>query len=99
MLIPRQTLRQTEAAFVQRQAPRPLWPDSFLEFPDAHNARAGFILANGAKSAHSCTMKIIEDVRQQAAEPELSEDEALKKGMEARSNEFVVKGAGVYARA
>lgn len=44
-------------------------------------------------------MKIIEDVRQQAAEPELSEDEALKKGMEARSNEFVVKGAGVYARA
>ena len=41
--------------------------DDFLKSSDAHNTRAGFILANGANSAHSCTMKIIEDVRKYAS--------------------------------
>ena len=44
-------------------------------------------------------MKITEDVRKFAAEQGISEDEALKKGMEEKSKEFVQKGAEVYAKA
>lgn len=53
----------------------------------------------GAKSAHSCSMRIIESVRKYAAEQGLSEDAVLKKGTEAKSKEFVEKGAEVYAQA
>ena len=61
----------------------------------------------GAKTAHFCSMcgpqfysmKITEDVRKYAAEQGLSEEEALKKGMEEKSKEFVEKGAEVYAKA
>ena len=42
-------------------------------------------------------MKITEDVRKNAAEQGLPEEEAL--GMEAKSKEFVEKGAEVYAKA
>jgi phosphomethylpyrimidine synthase len=42
-------------------------------------------------------MKITEDVRKYAAEQGIAEEEALKKGMEAKSKEFVEKGAEVYA--
>ena len=42
--------------------------------------------------------KISEDVRQYAAEQGVSEEEALKKGMEEKSKEFVEKGAEVYAK-
>ncbi len=45
-----------------------------------------------------CSMKITEDVRKYAAEQGVSEEEALKKGMEAKSKEFVEKGAEVYAK-
>ena len=44
-------------------------------------------------------MKITEDVRKYAAELQISEEEALKKGMEEKSREFVEKGAEVYAQA
>ena len=44
-------------------------------------------------------MKITEDVRKFAAEHGLSEEEALKQGMEEKSKEFVEKGAEVYAKA
>jgi phosphomethylpyrimidine synthase len=44
-------------------------------------------------------MKITEDVRKYAAEQGVSEDEALKLGMEEKSKEFVEKGAEVYAKA
>ena len=61
----------------------------------------------GAKTAHFCSMcgphfcsmKITEDVRKYAAEQAISEEEALKKGMEEKSKEFVEKGAEVYAKA
>ncbi len=43
-------------------------------------------------------MKITEDVRKYAAEQGMSEQEALKRGMEAKSKEFVEKGAEVYAK-
>ena len=44
-------------------------------------------------------MKITEDVRKYAAEQPISEEEALKKGMEEKSKEFVEQGAEVYAKA
>jgi len=44
-------------------------------------------------------MKITEDVRRYAAERGLSEEEALRHGMEEKSKEFVEKGAEVYAKA
>lgn len=46
-----------------------------------------------------CSMKITEDVRKYAAEQELSENEALKVGMEQKSREFVDAGAEVYSKA
>jgi phosphomethylpyrimidine synthase len=63
--------------------------------------------AEGAKLAHFCSMcgphfcsmKITEDVRKYAAEQGIATEEALKKGMEAKSKEFVVKGSNVYAKA
>ncbi len=58
----------------------------------------------GAKSAHFCSMcgphfcsmKITEDVRKYAAEQAISEEEALQRGMEEKSKEFVEAGAEVY---
>jgi phosphomethylpyrimidine synthase len=44
-------------------------------------------------------MKISEDVRKYAAEHGIAEEEALKKGMEEKSKEFVEKGAEIYAKA
>ena len=38
-------------------------------------------------------------VRKYAAEQGIAEEEALKQGMEAKSKEFVEKGAEVYAKA
>jgi phosphomethylpyrimidine synthase len=61
----------------------------------------------GAKSAHFCSMcgphfcsmKISEDVRKYAAAQNLSEEEALKKGMEEKSKEFAEEGAELYTKA
>jgi phosphomethylpyrimidine synthase len=44
-------------------------------------------------------MKITEDVRKYAAEQGISDEEAMKKGMEEKSKEFVEKGAEVYSQA
>ena len=44
-------------------------------------------------------MKISEDVRKYAADQALSEEEALKKGMEEKSKEFKERGAEVYTTA
>lgn len=62
---------------------------------------------DGAKSAHFCSMcgphfcsmKITEDVRKYAAEQAISEEEALQRGMEEKSKEFVEAGAEVYQQA
>jgi phosphomethylpyrimidine synthase len=43
-------------------------------------------------------MKITEDVRKYAAEQSISEEEALQRGMEEKSKEFVEAGAEVYAK-
>jgi phosphomethylpyrimidine synthase len=54
---------------------------------------------DGAKTAHFCSMKITEDVRKYVAEQAISEDEALKKGLEEKSKELEEKDAKVYAKA
>jgi phosphomethylpyrimidine synthase len=64
----------------------------------------------GAKTAHPalrdsmcglrfCSMKIKEGVRKYAAKQAISEEEAIQKGMEEKSCEFVEKGAEVYEKA
>jgi len=86
------------------------WEDQFNLGLDPERAREFHdetLPQEGAKTAHFCSMcgphfcsmKITEDVRKYAAEQALSEEEALKKGMEEKSKEFVEKGAEVYAKA
>ncbi len=86
------------------------WEDQFNLSLDPVTARAYHdetLPAEGAKSAHFCSMcgpsfcsmKITEDVRQYAAEHGVSEEEALEQGMAEKSKEFVEKGAEVYAKA
>jgi phosphomethylpyrimidine synthase len=86
------------------------WEDQFNLSLDPETAREFHdqtLPQEGAKSAHFCSMcgphfcsmKITEDVRKYAAEQGVTEEEALKKGMEAKSKEFVEKGAEVYTKA
>ncbi|MGA9777300.1 MAG: phosphomethylpyrimidine synthase ThiC [Limisphaerales bacterium] len=85
------------------------WEDQFNLSLDPVTAREFHdetLPQDGAKTAHFCSMcgphfcsmKITEDVRKYAAELGIAEEEALKKGMEAKSKEFVEKGAEVYAK-
>jgi phosphomethylpyrimidine synthase len=48
---------------------------------------------------HFCSMKITQDVRDFAAKHGVSENEALKRGLEIKAVEFVKQGAEVYSRA
>jgi phosphomethylpyrimidine synthase len=86
------------------------WQDQFNLSLDPETAREFHdetLPQEAAKSAHFCSMcgphfcsmKITEDVRKYAAEVGLSEDEALKRGLEQKSKEFLEKGAEVYAKA
>jgi phosphomethylpyrimidine synthase len=86
------------------------WEDQFNLSLDPVTAREFHdetLPQDGAKTAHFCSMcgphfcsmKITEDVRKYAAEQGIAEEEALKKGMEEKSKEFVEKGAEVYAKA
>ena len=45
---------------------------------------------------HFCSMKITQDVRNYAQEKGLQEEEALKKGMEEKSEQFLKEGAAIY---
>ena len=62
--------------------------------------------AEGAKSAHFCSMcgphfcsmKITQDVREYAAAQSVAEDEALEKGMADKAREFVESGAQIYRK-
>ena len=86
------------------------WEDQFNLSLDPVTAREYHdetLPQDGAKSAHFCSMcgphfcsmKITEDVRKYAAEQAISEEEALQRGMDAKSKEFVEAGAEVYAKA
>jgi phosphomethylpyrimidine synthase len=85
------------------------WEDQFNLSLDPETAREFHdetLPQEGAKTAHFCSMcgphfcsmRITEDVRKFAAEQKLSEDEALRAGMEQKAKEFVEKGAEVYAK-
>lgn len=45
---------------------------------------------------HFCSMKISQDVRNYAAEKGIAEEEALKLGMDEKSQEFLNEGAAIY---
>jgi len=86
------------------------WEDQFNLSLDPVTAREFHdetLPQEGAKTAHFCSMcgphfcsmKITEDVRKYAAEQGIAEEEALKKGMEAKSKEFAEKGNELYAKA
>ena len=85
------------------------WEDQFnlsLDPPTAREFHDETLPQEGAKTAHFCSMcgphfcsmKITEDVRKYAEEQGVTEAEALKKGMEEKSKEFVEKGAEVYVK-
>ncbi len=86
------------------------WEDQFnlsLDPVTARDFHDETLPQDGAKTAHFCSMcgphfcsmKITEDVRKYAAEQGIAAEEALQKGMEEKSKEFVEKGAEVYAKA
>jgi phosphomethylpyrimidine synthase len=85
------------------------WEDQFNLSLDPITAREFHdetLPQEGAKVAHFCSMcgphfcsmRITEDVRKYAAEQGMNEQDALKKGLEEKSKEFVEKGAEVYAK-
>jgi phosphomethylpyrimidine synthase len=94
-----------------RAQPSPFrWEDQFNLSLDPVTAREFHdetLPQDGAKSAHVCSMcgphfcsmKITEDVRKFVAEQNISEQEALQKGMEEKSREFAEKGSELYAKA
>jgi phosphomethylpyrimidine synthase len=73
-------------------------PDTAKEFHDET------LPADGAKIAHFCSMcgpnfcsmKITQDVRDYAKENGMGEADALSKGMEEKSKEFLQKGSEIY---
>ena len=83
------------------------WEDQFnlsLDPPTAQSFHDQTLPQEAAKTAHFCSMcgphfcsmKITEDVRKYAAEHGLNEDEAVQKGLEEKSSEFVKAGAQLY---
>ena len=76
-------------------------PDKAKEFHDETLPQEGAKQAHFCSMCgpHFCSMKITQDVRDYAATQGISEQDALKKGMEEKAVEFVKKGAEVYQKA
>jgi len=76
-------------------------PDKAREFHDETLPQHGAKLAHFCSMCgpHFCSMKITQDVREYAAKQGIDERDALVKGMEAKSIEFVKAGAEIYRRA
>ena len=76
-------------------------PVTAREFHDETLPQEGAKLAHFCSMCgpHFCSMKITEDVRKYAAEHGVAEADALQKGMEDKSKEFVERGAEVYTKA
>ena len=47
---------------------------------------------------HFCSMKITQDVREYAREHGMTDEDALKQGMQEKSIQFVEKGAEIYTK-
>ncbi len=75
-------------------------PDTAREFHDETLPAEGAKLAHFCSMCgpHFCSMKITEDVRKYAKSLGMKEEEALIKGMEEKSKEFVESGAEVYVK-
>jgi phosphomethylpyrimidine synthase len=84
------------------------WEDQFNLALDPVTARSfhdATLPTEDAKTAHFCSMcgpkfcsmRISEDVRQYAAEQGLSEEEAIERGMQEKSREFVEGAAEIYS--
>jgi phosphomethylpyrimidine synthase len=85
------------------------WEDQFNLSLDPVTARAFHdetLPSDNAKSAHFCSMcgphfcsmKITQDVREYAAKQGLAEQEAIEKGMQEKSAEFLAKGGALYQK-
>ena len=76
-------------------------PDKAREFHDETLPKESAKIAHFCSMCgpHFCSMKISQEVREYAAKEGVSEQDALKKGMEAKSVEFVKQGAEVYHKA
>ncbi len=75
-------------------------PDTAKEFHDETLPKDSMKVAHFCSMCgpHFCSMKITQDVRDYAAAQGVSEKEALAKGMQEKSVEFVRKGSEVYHR-
>ena len=85
------------------------WEDQFNLSLDPEKAKEFHdetLPQEGAKQAHFCSMcgphfcsmKITQDVREYAKEKGISDEQALQKGMDEKSIEFVKKGSEVYQK-
>ena len=85
------------------------WQDQFnlsLDPETAQEYHDETLPSEGAKTAHFCSMcgphfcsmRITEDVRKYAADRGLTDAEAIESGMQEKGNEFLEKGAKVYAK-
>ncbi len=75
-------------------------PDKAREFHDETLPKESAKVAHFCSMCgpHFCSMKITQDVREYAAKLGIDEQEALAKGMEVKSIEFVKAGAEVYSK-
>ena len=75
-------------------------PDKAKQFHDETLPQEGAKLAHFCSMCgpHFCSMKITQDVRDYAASQDVSDDDALEKGMEEKAIEFVTKGAEIYSK-
>ena len=75
-------------------------PDKAKEFHDETLPQHGAKIAHFCSMCgpHFCSMKITQDVRDYAAAQGLSNEDALTRGMEVKSVEFVQAGAEVYRK-
>jgi len=75
-------------------------PEKALEFHDETLPQEGAKQAHFCSMCgpHFCSMRITQDVRDYAKTHHLSEQEALEKGMEEMSEEFLKTGAEVYQK-
>ncbi|WP_028445775.1 phosphomethylpyrimidine synthase ThiC [Chitinimonas koreensis] len=76
-------------------------PDRAREYHDETLPQQGAKVAHFCSMCgpHFCSMKITQDVRDFAEKQGIAEEEALRKGMEVKSIEFVKQGAQVYHKA
>ena len=75
-------------------------PDKAREFHDETLPKDSAKVAHFCSMCgpHFCSMKITQDVRDYAASQGLSDEQALKKGMEVKAVEFVKSGAEIYRK-